>query len=394
MTSGSVVALLILACFSFLNGDLSTHSNKSKRVHDFSITDIISEENRTRIHLERYLLNLDNEFAVLKNEIQITKRMDIKREQEMQNLRSESAVFKQILMTLKEEIHDIRAENRQLRSDLGACQNATQKVNDDLIVLKHSDSMMNLVTVGHLQNEVTVVASKIAPLVEHIKNSIIYETNLQAEIKAANTRINELNKSCSDDQLFPQSTYHLLEDQIKILNVTVQGNSNIIKSTIPGIESRVENLTKLQNETTDHIENEIAELNHTVALSSCAANGSYSQGDVIHFPHTISSAGISSLSTFSSSGVYTCEFPGLYFVSVYIMSYSQFASFYILKNENQLTHVYIKGSDAFGARSHYATGTSVQAAHLEAGDTIVIKAANQMYVYGNPHSCVTIFKLK
>lgn len=132
----------------------------------------------------------------------------------------------------------------------------------------------------------------------------------------------------------------------------------------------------------------------SVALSSCAANGSYSQGDVIHFPHTISSAGISSLSTFSSSGVYTCEFPGLYFVSVYIMSYSQFASFYILKNENQLTHVYIKGSDTFGARSHYATGTSVLAAHLEAGDTIVIKAANQMYVYGNPHSCVTVFKLK
>lgn len=221
MASKSVIAVLILACFSFLNGDLSTHSIKLKRSYDFSITDIISEENKTRIHLERYLLNLEKEFAVLKNEIQITKKMEIKRDQEMQNLRSESANFKQILMTLKEEIYDIRGENRQLRSDLGACKNATQKVNDDLIVLKHSDSMMNLVTVGNLQNEVTVVASKIAPLVEHIKTSRIYATNLQDQIKTAFTRINELNTSCNDDhQVFPNSTYHEFEDQIKKLNLT------------------------------------------------------------------------------------------------------------------------------------------------------------------------------
>ncbi|CAC5404908.1 unnamed protein product [Mytilus coruscus] len=378
MAFRSVIALLILACFSFLNGALPTNSNKSKRSQDFSITDIISQENATRIHLEKYLLNLDKEFAVLKQEIQITKQMDIKRDQEMQNLRSESAVFKQVLMTLKEEMNEIRVENRQLRSDLGACKNATRKVNDELIVLKHSDNMLNLVTVGNLQNEVTVVASKIAPLVQHIKTSINDVTNLQAKINAAYTGINELNKSCNDHQVFQNLTYHLIEDQIKILNITVKGNSNIIKSTIPGIESRVENLTKLQNETTSHIENEIAEFAHTVAVSSCASNGSYSQGDIIHFPYIISSVGIYSLSAFSSSGVYTCQSPGLYFVSVYIMSYSQFASFYILKNENQLTHVYIKGSDGFAIRSHYATGTSVQAVHLKTGDTIVIKAAYQI----------------
>ena len=131
-----------------------------------------------------------------------------------------------------------------------------------------------------------------------------------------------------------------------------------------------------------------------VEISACAFNVSLNQGDVILFPHIISSSGIHNTSMFINTGTFTCERPGLYFISCFVMSYSQFASFSILKNNKEVSHVYVNGGTAAFQRSDYSTGTSVQVISLDVGDTIVVETAYPMYVYGHPYSCLTIFKLK
>ena len=102
----------------------------------------------------------------------------------------------------------------------------------------------------------------------------------------------------------------------------------------------------------------------TVALTSCAKDTS-TRGTV-RWPFHKQITGIKDVSTFSRTGEFVCEIPGLYLLSVHILSQSVNANYLIFKNANYITDVYVKGSSS--GSDDLTTGTAVVVAELDVGD--------------------------
>ena len=130
-----------------------------------------------------------------------------------------------------------------------------------------------------------------------------------------------------------------------------------------------------------------------MVLSSCSNGGTFTAGTIIKFPDTKTVYGISDINGFQTSGQFVCEVSGVYLFSVHIMSRSNDASYQMLKNSMNISHVYVIYTSDTGL--HYNTGTGVMAVQLNVGDTLYVKAdGTDMYTYSGTNSCMTIIKIK
>ncbi|XP_063447000.1 uncharacterized protein LOC134726524 [Mytilus trossulus] len=161
-----------------------------------------------------------------------------------------------------------------------------------------------------------------------------------------------------------------------IYNKTIQSESriNTLENTIT---ANISSLKEHQILTRDN--------NKRVALTACGGGNGISSGTALTFDSVKSSYGISNLASFKSTGYFTCETPGLYLISVVIMTHTDDANVYINKNNNHVIYAYISDSQSASSPAVLVTG-------LEIGDTINITPAKYMYVYSD-RSCVTIVKV-
>lgn len=127
----------------------------------------------------------------------------------------------------------------------------------------------------------------------------------------------------------------------------------------------------------------------SVYATSCVSS-STSRSGIIPFPDKRTAHGINRLSSFLSSGTFTCEKSGLYLISATIYSYTRGGYFYIYKNSSPILSTYI---GTWYTDTYYTTATGVATVELNVGQTISIRAGSSMYVYA-PYSCLTILKLK
>lgn len=88
-----------------------------------------------------------------------------------------------------------------------------------------------------------------------------------------------------------------------------------------------------------------------------------------------------------------CEVPGLYHISVVIMAYTHNENFVIFKNDIELMRGYINNYYA-GNGNYWQSNSAIVLTELQKSDTIDIKPANDVRIYGNNHSCLTIVKVK
>lgn len=96
------------------------------------------------------------------------------------------------------------------------------------------------------------------------------------------------------------------------------------------------------------------------------------------------------ISSYISTGIFTCEFAGLYQVSVTIMSQQSDAQFSIYKNGVSKVSSYVARHDL---QQGYHTSTGVGVFELDVGHTIHIDTDNSLsHVYGS-FSCLTIIKV-
>ncbi|VDH98580.1 Hypothetical predicted protein [Mytilus galloprovincialis] len=139
----------------------------------------------------------------------------------------------------------------------------------------------------------------------------------------------------------------------------------------------------------------VNDMNTRVALSACASHTTVSPPTTLKFLDIKTSEGITNqhLTSFKSSGVFVCEVPGLYHISVVVMSKTNSAYLTIYKNDIEL----IKGKINNYNTEHgffFQSNAAIVVTELQKGDTIDIKPGNKgMRIYGGSSSCLTIVKV-
>ncbi|CAG2214663.1 unnamed protein product [Mytilus edulis] len=114
---------------------------------------------------------------------------------------------------------------------------------------------------------------------------------------------------------------------------------------------------------------------HDGVLTACSSGGTYSSGQIIPFLRVRTSHGINNLSSYKSSGIFTCETEGYYLISFFITTKSAVADMRLYLNESFLARATKHGA------SDYQTNTAVILYHLNVGDKISVRAGSTFDVW-------------
>ena len=96
--------------------------------------------------------------------------------------------------------------------------------------------------------------------------------------------------------------------------------------------------------------------------------------------------GIHNTDSIRNSGIFTCENPGLYLISVCIGTNNKHGGYYVHKNTNWIAGGFLSSTD------YYETTSVTVIEHLTVNDTISV--TGNMYVYNDYESCLTILQIK
>lgn len=130
----------------------------------------------------------------------------------------------------------------------------------------------------------------------------------------------------------------------------------------------------------------------SVAVTACVSSGeTKSSGSVVKFDDVRALVGVKNISSFHTSGQFTNEVEGLYLISAFIDTSTNYGHFQIYKNQiiiGDTVFNYISSSDRIET-----TGTAVVAVELDIGDTVRIQTGKSMNISYGRRSCFTIAKL-
>ena len=125
----------------------------------------------------------------------------------------------------------------------------------------------------------------------------------------------------------------------------------------------------------------------SVAVTACVISDSSSSP--LQFGNIITQVGINNIESFKSTGKFTCETPGLYFVSANLWADCNSCGFYLRKNGVIIS---------YGATTYFRSGDGVSGSGINA----VVEAQKNDQFYFDPNgssirktwSCITIMKMK
>ena len=97
---------------------------------------------------------------------------------------------------------------------------------------------------------------------------------------------------------------------------------------------------------------------------------------------------IANLSKVNTEGQFTCEKPGFYLISAFVMSELSNAHMFVYKNTKEIAHGH------FGSGT-YNTCSLTVFEQLSFGDTISVNINGQKYVtwFGNKQTCLSVLKI-
>ncbi|XP_063400177.1 uncharacterized protein LOC134684797 [Mytilus trossulus] len=177
-------------------------------------------------------------------------------------------------------------------------------------------------------------------------------------------------------------------------NFTIQmqtTNSNLEKRNMDqfrALEGRLYNVEKRQTDS-------LVSVKQSVGLFACVSSlSSLSQRTTIKYQKIKTSEGITNqyLTSFESSGVFVCEVPGLYHISVVTLSTTHRASVVIYLNNEQLLRGHINDYNS-GNGVMYDIGVGIVVTKLKRDETISIKTGHMDMDIAADDSCLTIVKV-
>ena len=89
-----------------------------------------------------------------------------------------------------------------------------------------------------------------------------------------------------------------------------------------------------------------------------------------------------------STGVFTCQKPGLYLISVNVMSDSTAGSVRITNND------YAIAAGFFSISDHNVTTSATVITRLDVNDKVAVISSSEMHVYGGDPSCLNIVQFQ
>ena len=107
---------------------------------------------------------------------------------------------------------------------------------------------------------------------------------------------------------------------------------------------------------------------------------------VIEFTDVKISDGIHNTDSIRNSGIFTCENPGLYLISVYITTDAKHSHYKVYKNTVRIA----AGCSSLAGFFETTSVTVIE--RLTVNDTISV--TGDMLVDGSPYSCLTILQIK
>ena len=104
------------------------------------------------------------------------------------------------------------------------------------------------------------------------------------------------------------------------------------------------------------------------------------------FSSVITAVGIQDIASFTTTGKFTCQIPGIYHITVTVISISDGLMLYILKNSKGIHHQHIIGKTG----SYWEEGTMAVALELKGNDTVWVQTPSNARL---DNSCITIYKI-
>ncbi|XP_071174592.1 putative leucine-rich repeat-containing protein DDB_G0290503 [Mytilus edulis] len=263
-------------------------------------------------------------------------------------------------------------------------------------------------------NKTLALEEKIGKL-EQLKNIDQLQTlqTLQGQVQTFDSRINLLTsheQARNQDFLalynLTTSSKHELENKMNNQLQSIEKSlSNLISESRNENEKVVNRTMKEINELANHSTNEIEQMGRyhnssfslfqqnldkqlqKVVVTGCyGGSGGLIPAGPLKFPDIKTSVGVSNLSTFQSTGKFTCQVPGYYHIVTTIMSANNNARIDIMKNSNSIHWQFVTGHHD----GYWKPGTAVVALELKTNDNVWIKLSTTYNIY---QSCLTIFKI-
>lgn len=348
-------------------------------------------------HLDTLQQNIDKHIGDNRD-----KFIDVKQDIASLRIDTEASISHEILKQKKNFTKLVNALNldleekmKNLTSNVIVMQSGVQKKID-----KHIEDNRN-------KNQCIVVKEDIATLRKEMKEKITHEIlenmkNFSIVFNTVNKDLDEKVKNLRETILSVDSNLSNLSEQLKkqsnrldalYLNIqeltvntrAIQSDMNKVRSTVNinngklgGHDSRLDNLNSKVND-----------INSRAFLSAWVPSAeTMSSGEVIPFTTIKAQHGISSVSSMTSRGVFTCEKSGYYLVSFFVTSKSSKAAALLYRGSTKIARTTKSGD------SYYESHAAMTITQLNTGDTLSVKAdINDMNVYNTYDSGFTILQI-
>ncbi|VDI12527.1 Hypothetical predicted protein [Mytilus galloprovincialis] len=397
------VIYLFLACDGFLLDDRTNPATTSGSLlidqHFNFLINLIMTEQQSRSKLKQHVERLEQELLATK--------------QGVTDLYHTSTINNATLEREASSWNTLYAKYNKLDTDHNLL-----KLNFDKLDLKHSNlenytkalehevaSLQQLKGVTELQTILSVRnATKI--LREELKITYNSLNSVRNEAEARKQDFIALLYKANAIEQKLEFYFKALDNNIYNVSETIQYKQNQTELEVKQIQHEIqtyrynqsvrfkhfqENLTAvegIQNVSTGELNLEI----NTMSNRVCAKDKTYSGGSIILFPFVKTRDGVSdpNMLAFISSGMFKCEKAGLYLISLFLMTDTQgHVEFHLYKNGGIIYAVL----SSVTTSSSYQTSSILVLRHLKKNDTILIKAGQDVHVYGSIYSCISFLQL-
>ncbi|VDI18559.1 Hypothetical predicted protein [Mytilus galloprovincialis] len=324
--------------------------------------------------LEKKILELENNYTNVLNDLKIANDKNVKMTIEITSLKNKTQYI-DARIGFVEQLKNIQPlkDLQSMKQQIQTIDSQTAKLNQNQFA-RNQDflALYNLTTVRFVNAELRIQT------LENFKNFSNFNTkSLQEDLLA----------------LYNQTSVHFVKTENRLQHI--DNFENVLLNNTRIIEDRVKNLeayktvalnnTNRLNTKSETLQTQISNNNRKVAVSACeAVDQSKKSGYIVKFDNVKASIGITDISLFTSSGKFKCENEGLYIVSVSLTTYNTGIHYGIVLNGKLYTQI-----KEYNNGVNYQGATTTVIVNLHPNDLLWVQITADMYVSGI-YSCITI----
>ncbi|XP_071181351.1 myosin-11-like [Mytilus edulis] len=355
--------------------------------------------------LEQTYHNLKNENVILQGKLSVV-------ESELLLIKDKTNINDKRLEVQKECCNETQTVLIKQGHELSLLKNKSTAIDQDISSLKQLSSIKPLQQIKILEEKVQTLYSQTTTLSlkEHARSQdflALYNmtthsfTDLEMRTDSKIQQLsNQHNISFSDlknrmyllnnDTLQSHKTSMIyLERSVEIqLKNTEKNQSEALGDIVSGMQET----EKRTNLTLSRLQKQIDDSTDLVVMTAQPVSASTKRG-IIRFDDVKFSIGINDLSSYKSTGKFTCETGGIYLISASIMSQTNDAYYHIILNGTTISATNIGYSSSSPLTMHH-TGSVVLARQLRPNDSVWVSSNGNNYMFGGMLSTFTIVKVK